>query len=74
MLGCYTAALAAYHKAQEALLTGMLPDHPKYPEVCRLKDRAFDTLVRARKVYGDHVAEHKCRMAASPADLAYEKN
>ena len=70
-LDCYTAALAVYHKAQEALHMGRLPDHPKYPEVRRLKDRAFDTLLRAREVYWDHVTDHKCRR---PTDLAYEKN
>ena len=74
MLDCHTAALAAYHKAQEGLLAGMLPDHPKYPEVRRLKDRAFEALLRARKVYWDHVTEHKCRRPISPNDLAYENN
>jgi hypothetical protein len=74
MLDCYTAALAAFHKSQEVLLAGMLPDHPRYPEVRRLKDRAFESLLRARKLYWDHVAEHQCRKPASPFDLAYEKN
>ena len=74
MLDCYTAALAAFHKAQEGLLAGMLPDDPRYPEVRRLKDRAFELLLRARKVYWDHVADHQCRRPASPADVAYEKN
>ena len=53
---------------------GMLPDHPKYPEVRRLKDRAFEALLRARTVYWDHVTEHKCRRPISPTDLAYENN
>lgn len=69
-----TAALAAFHKSQEVLLAGMLPDHPKYQEVRRLKDRAFESLLRARKVYSNHVTEHKCRRPVSPTDLAYEKN
>jgi hypothetical protein len=63
MLDCYTAALTAFHKSEEVLLAGMLPDHPKYREARRVKDRAFSILLRARKVYWDHVAEHKCRRA-----------
>jgi hypothetical protein len=74
MLDCYTAALTAFHKSQEALLAGMSPDDPRYPEARLIKDRAFGILLRARKLYWDHVAEHKCRGPASPADVAYEKN
>ena len=74
MLDCYTTALTAFHKSQEVLQSGMLPDHPKYPEACRIKDRVFELLLRARKVYWDHVADHKCRGPASLADLAYGKN
>jgi hypothetical protein len=61
MLVCYTAALTAFHKSQEVLLSGMSPGHPKYPEARRVKDRAFGILLRARKVYWGHVTEHKCR-------------
>jgi hypothetical protein len=74
MLDCYTAALTAFYKSQEDLLGGMLPGHPRYSEVCSLKNRAFETALRARKIYWDHVAEHKCRKPASPFDLAYEKH
>jgi hypothetical protein len=74
MLDCYTAALAAYHEAQEGLWTSMWTGHPRYTEFRRIRDEAFDLLLRARKVYWDHVAEHKCRRPASPTDLAYEKN
>ena len=74
MLDCYTAALTAFHKAQEGLLNGMSPSHPEYPEVRRLKERAFGLLLRARKVYWDHVTDHKCRRPASPMDFAYGKN
>jgi hypothetical protein len=73
MLDCCTAALAAYHKSQEVLLGGILPDHPRYLEVRRLKDRAFESLLRARKLYWNHVAEHKCGSPLQPI-LAYEKN
>jgi hypothetical protein len=52
----------------------MSPGHPKYPEVRRLKDRAFQALLRARKIYWDHVAEHKCRRPAAPTDVAFEEN
>jgi hypothetical protein len=74
MLDCYTAALAAYNKSQEVPLDGMLPDHPGYQEVRGLKDRAFESLLKARKLYWEHVAEHKCRKPVSPFDLAYERN
>jgi hypothetical protein len=52
----------------------MLPDHPRYAEVHRCKDRSFELLLRARKVYWDHIAEHGCRKPASPTNLAYQKN
>jgi hypothetical protein len=74
MLDSYTAALAAYHKSQEVLLAGMSPRHPEYSEARRIKDRTFELLLRARKAYWDHVAEHKCRGPASTADLAYERS
>ena len=61
MLNCYRAALAAFRTSQKVLLTGMLPDDPRYQEALRLKERAFAILLRARKVYRDHVYEHKCR-------------
>jgi hypothetical protein len=74
MLDRYTIALAHFHKAQAGLLTGMSPSHPRYAEVRGLKDRAFESLLRARKVYWDHVTDHKCRQPVAPTDLAYEKN
>ena len=74
MLDCYTAALAAYHKSQEELLAGMLPSDPRYSDARRIRERAFDLLVRARKVYWDHITDHKCRSPVFPTDLAYEKN
>ena len=74
MLDCYTAALAAFHKSQEVLLAGMWPGHPEYAETRRIKDQAFEVLLSARRVYWDHVVEHKCRGAASQINLVYEKN
>ena len=47
MLDRYTAALTAFHKSQEVLSAGNLPDDPKYVEVILLKDRASKTLLRA---------------------------
>jgi hypothetical protein len=61
MLACYSAALTAFRKAQDVLLAGLLPDDPKYEEVRRVQQRAFEILVRARTLYWDHVTEHKCR-------------
>jgi hypothetical protein len=74
MLDCYTAALIAYHKTQDGLLAGMSRSDPRYEEVHQIQGRAFGLLVRARKVYWEHVTEHKCRKPVSPTDLAYEKN
>ena len=51
----------------------MLPDDPKYPQVRSLKDRAFEALLRALRIYWDHIAEHKCRRAASPAGLPMKR-
>jgi hypothetical protein len=73
MLDCYTAALAAYYKSQNPLLTGLPPDDPKYLEVRHLRDRAFEALFRARKIYWDHVAEHECRRAVSPDDPSADR-
>ena len=61
MLDCYTAALTAFHKSEDPLLTGMPSGRLEYQEARRLRERAFDLLVRARRLYWDHVAEHKCR-------------
>lgn len=73
LLDCYTAALTAFNKSQEVLLAGLLPDDPRYPEARRLKDRAFGILLRARKVYWDHVTEHKCRGPISPTEVAAKR-
>ena len=66
MLDCYTAALTAFHKSQEVLLSGMPPDHPKYPEARRLKDRCSRILLRARKVLTESIGR-SCVLRSGPS-------
>jgi hypothetical protein len=73
MLDRYTAALTAFHASRDVLLAVLL-DHPQYPEVQHLRDRAFEVLLKARQLYWNHVAEHGCRRSACPPDLAFDKH
>ena len=70
MFDRYTAALTAFHTSRDVLLA----DHPKYAEVQRLRDRAFEVLLKARQLYWNHVAEHGCPRSACPPDLAFDEH
>ena len=74
MLDSYTAALTAFHKSERALQTGITLVDSRYLEARRGRKRAIEILLRAWRLYWDHVAKHKCRRPASPADLSDEEN
>jgi hypothetical protein len=40
LLELYTEAIAAFHKSQEPILAGILPNHPTYSELRELRERA----------------------------------
>ena len=61
LLDLCTDAQAAFHKAQEPVLTGVAQDHPKYHEVRELREHAYTAMLKARRLYWEHVQEHGCQ-------------
>jgi hypothetical protein len=51
---------------------GIRSGHPKYAEVHQLRDRAYRTVLKTRRLYRAHIQEHGCRVHAhtsrAPAD------
>ena len=74
MFDRYTAALTAYYKSEGVLRTGIALVDSRYLEARRVRKRAIEVLLRARRLYLNHVTEHKCRPSAFLADLGYETN
>jgi len=60
LLDTHRAALSAFHRAQDPLFAGVLPDHPRFAEVQELRARAYRALLRTRLLYWRHVHEHGC--------------
>jgi hypothetical protein len=65
LLDCYTATLTTFRKS-EKLFDWISPNDPRYAEARRIKNGAAKLVARARKLYWDHVAEHRC---VGPDDL-----
>jgi hypothetical protein len=61
LLDLYMAALTAFEKSQQPFVAGMLPDHPEYETARSLRQQSHGALLRARKLYRDHIKEHGCR-------------
>ena len=61
LLDIYAAALSAFHKSQELILAGLTPDNPEYENVRELRDQAYESLLKARRLYWRHVRQHGCR-------------
>jgi hypothetical protein len=61
LMDLYTDALAAFHKSQEPILAGVLQDHPQYAKVRELREQAYQSMLKARCLYWEHVQEHGCR-------------
>jgi hypothetical protein len=72
LLDIYAAALSAFHKSQEPILAGLTPDNPEYEHVRELRDRAYESLFKARQLYLRHVRLHRCRGGANQAPAAPE--
>jgi hypothetical protein len=72
LLDIYTAALSAFLKSQEPILAGFTPDNSEYENVRELRDRAYESLFKARQLYLRHVRLHRCRGGANQAAAAPE--
>jgi hypothetical protein len=57
----YVDSLSAFHQAQHPMLGGILPEDPKCKEVRDVRERAHEALLKARRLYWDHVQGHTCR-------------
>jgi hypothetical protein len=67
LLDCYTATLTTFRKS-EKLFDRILPNDLRYAEARRIKNRASDLVVRARNLYLEHVAQHKCVSLRDPVE------
>jgi len=61
MLQAYLSALAEFHGSQKTLVSGMLHDHPGFRQARIRKERALTALVSARRIYWQHLTDHRCR-------------
>ena len=59
--------VAAFRKSQESILAGVLPDQPKYREVCEIREQAYGAMLKSRRIYWEHLQEHGCRAHGTPA-------
>jgi hypothetical protein len=57
----YTDALAVSHKSQEPILAGVMPDHFNYQEVSEIREHAYSNMLKARRLYWEHIQEHECQ-------------
>jgi hypothetical protein len=57
----YTDALAAFHKSQDPILAGVMPGHPNYHEVSEAREQAYSNMLKARRLYWEHIEEHGCQ-------------
>lgn len=72
LLDAYTAAMAAFHRAQIPLLRRSFQDDIAFLEARENKEAAFQVLLNSRRAYWQHVREHACR-AIVASDSASEK-
>lgn len=60
LLNEYTAALSAFHDAQEAFLERVETRDPEWYECAIAKDTAFRRLLSIRHEYWEHLSWHHC--------------
>jgi hypothetical protein len=61
LMDIYTEALSAFHKSQQPILAGVLHGHPRYAKIRELQEQAYDSMLKARRLYWEHIQEHNCR-------------
>jgi hypothetical protein len=61
LLDLYTKTLAVFNEVQNPILAGVRPGHPAYAEVEELREQAHKAMLKARRLYWEHIQEHGCR-------------
>jgi hypothetical protein len=61
LLDLYTKTLAVCQEFQEPILAGVMPGHPVYADIEELREQAHKAMLKARRIYWEHIQEHGCR-------------
>ncbi|HUI79483.1 MAG TPA: hypothetical protein VLY24_16275 [Bryobacteraceae bacterium] len=68
LLKAYHRASLAFREAADLLLTGMLPQDPRFEVARDVMSTANEAVSSAQHAYWQHVREHKCRTGFQQAD------